>query len=230
MSQDGGEADVESTLNTWRLVAIGKAEPPTGSFIGNAFPSDAVRDAYLSRIDQWPEEEVRAVLRNMLGHSRDLAVYDELQLAILKRSRGEAAAAGSVAAAAAVASTSDQAAIRPAFSEYERRLILAAAKKTSVPVWEGLTWVLDLLPYAPSEALSTVSAYITAHFGVVPDVRLNALLSVMSLTATSSTSGCFSMARNVLRPMRPSPLMPIRIATVKSSSLSVQGSMKVPSP
>jgi hypothetical protein len=38
------------------------------------------------------------------------------------------------------------------------------------------------------------------------------LASVMSLTATYSTSGSFQESRSMFRPIRPKPLMPIRIA------------------
>ena len=64
---------------------------------------------------------------------------------------------------------------RPQFSDYHRRAILAAAGESSEPTWPGLTWVLDLLPGSPDRALAVVSAYLHAHIGVLPDLRITGL-------------------------------------------------------
>src|SRR5579864_49686 len=143
MNQRDRSSEIDETLQTWRLVATGLAEPPDPSFPVNGFPSDAVRDAYLSRIDEWPEQEIRTILRNMLGESRNLPAYDELQLAMLKATKAGLTGGSTERDMPTSDPTGDLAAARPVFTEYERRVILAAAKKTSVPTWEGLTWVID---------------------------------------------------------------------------------------
>ncbi len=182
MSELKGEsADVESTLSIWRLVATRQADPPDDFFPVNGFPSDPVRDAYLSRIDRWPEDEIRAILRNMLGESRNLAVWDELQLEIIRRTHTRASDPSVDLDRAFSAKIGDLAAVRPTFTEYERRLILTATKKSSLPTWEGLTWILDLLPHAPTDAVNAVSAYISANYAVLPDMRLNALFDALSV-------------------------------------------------
>jgi restriction system protein len=52
---------------------------------------------------------------------------------------------------------------------------LMAAKPQKNPVWEGLTWILDLLPHSPNEALKALSAYFSANCQFLPDDVLNAI-------------------------------------------------------
>jgi restriction system protein len=48
------------------------------------------------------------------------------------------------------------------------------------PVWEGITWVLDLL-HRPRMAIEVIRAYLTAHFWRMPDWRVSGLLDAMNL-------------------------------------------------
>jgi len=41
--------------------------------------------------------------------------------------------------------------------------------------WEGITWILDLLPYRPKEALEGLDAYFLAHIQMLPDGRFGGL-------------------------------------------------------
>jgi restriction system protein len=166
-------------LDIWRAVATGQSQPPTPDFDSAAFPTDAIRDEYLRRIDEWPEHEVRSILRAMFGESRDIPVLDELRLAILIQSRrGDA---GVSTQESDIRHVADLAATRPEFTEYERRLILQRSGRRSTPTWEGLTWVLDLLPHAPLDAVNVVTAYITAHYSVASDRRLDALFDALAI-------------------------------------------------
>lgn len=63
----------------------------------------------------------------------------------------------------------------PLLTEYELRVIRAVENRDSEPVWPGLTWVLDLLPYWPRVAIDAISAYFLAHAQVLSDLRLNGL-------------------------------------------------------
>ncbi|MFR4162064.1 MAG: restriction endonuclease [Paraclostridium sordellii] len=38
--------------------------------------------------------------------------------------------------------------------------------------WEGLTWVLELLPYNPYKAIEALGTYLDAEIGVIPDERI----------------------------------------------------------
>ncbi|SDK25630.1 restriction system protein [Catalinimonas alkaloidigena] len=62
------------------------------------------------------------------------------------------------------------------YNEYIRRL----SSKTQ-PNWEGLTWIIDLLPNNPTMAINVVEAYYVAHFWFLPDFRINGLLNTLTL-------------------------------------------------
>src|SRR5262249_3527589 len=41
--------------------------------------------------------------------------------------------------------------------------------------WEGMTWILDLLPEHPATALAAIEAYDLAHYLLLPDGRIDGL-------------------------------------------------------
>ncbi|HEX5364646.1 MAG TPA: restriction endonuclease [Gallionella sp.] len=59
-------------------------------------------------------------------------------------------------------------------TEYGRRLIRGQA-------WEGITWILDLLPPWPQLAANALDAYIRAHAQVLPDGRFRGLCDVLTV-------------------------------------------------
>lgn len=161
----------ETTLDDWRAVLTGQRPQPNHSFIVVAFPNEDVRSEYLRNAKKWPDEEIRCILRTMLGESRDVPIWDDFQLGGLQavqRARKEGFLDLKPRA-------------WPRFNEHERRLILRKAQKIDIPVWEGLTWVLDLLPQAPNQALSVISAYLFAYVQMLPDLRLVSLADAQSL-------------------------------------------------
>src|SRR6516165_6721084 len=93
-------------LAEWRAVMTGKLPQPSAEYLVICFPNQEIAEQYLADISEWPEEEIRSVLRNMLGGTRDVPLWDRLHLEIMK---GRRTAAGTAA---------------EPFSEHERRLIL----------------------------------------------------------------------------------------------------------
>jgi restriction system protein len=59
--------------------------------------------------------------------------------------------------------------------EFDRRFL--AGQKP----WEGITWILDLLPHHPEEALGVLKSYFYAHAQLLPDGRITGLWDAMSL-------------------------------------------------
>ncbi|MEA5480158.1 restriction endonuclease [Pseudanabaena galeata UHCC 0370] len=62
------------------------------------------------------------------------------------------------------------------------------------PVWEGVTWVLELLPEHPKKAINVIENYLIAHFGMLPDRFISGLYdAIMIIRAkfigVSETSG-----------------------------------------
>jgi len=154
-------------LEFWLSVVTGQLPRPDDRFIVIAFPTDAIRDEYLEHISGRAESEVRQILERMLGHSRSLPEWDTLQIQVLRSTLFDDARRSGAA--------DDSLGSRPRFSDYEKRAILAATGQSSEPTWPGLTWVLDLLPGYPDRALAVVSAYLHAHFEVLPDMRISGL-------------------------------------------------------
>jgi len=121
-----------------------------------AFPSDNVRDAYLTSIGDRSEAEVRALLRLFLVPSGSLGA-DRLRLAYLDHLRQNAP---------------DQ--LEQAKSkEFVRRLL--RIDDPDEPPWQGLTWILDLLPHWPMRAIEVIQAYLIAHAQELPDGRISGL-------------------------------------------------------
>jgi restriction system protein len=66
-------------------------------------------------------------------------------------------------------------------TEYERRLWLWTTGAAAAFPWEGITWVLDLCPWWPKEAIAALSAYTLAHIQELPDGRLSGLWDALEI-------------------------------------------------
>jgi restriction system protein len=119
----------------------------------------------LAEVHQWDEQKVRAMLRRLLLHSCSLGC-DQYHLEFL--AKGFISKEGP-------------------YSEYSRRVITyfvdVVTHKEDVRClpWEGITWILDLLPDSPHQALGTLRSYMYAHAQVLPDGRYSALSHAAAL-------------------------------------------------
>ena len=82
-----------------------------------------------------------------------------------------------------------------ALTEFTRRLFGAALTKGRIQPWEGVTWVLDLLPEAPRKALHVIDAYLDVHAGLMPDGRLMGMSDARAIirakyTLVGDIEGC----------------------------------------
>lgn len=147
----------EITLDEW-LDDVAEDRPQA---IDCSFPNEALRNKYISTIEQYTTDEISDLLRNFLLQSGSLGV-DKSHLEYFQ-----------------AASISNE-------TEYRRRLFLyEGAKKLGFeevpPPWEGITWILDLLPDQPRAAIATLEAYLHAHFYVLPDGRIAGLFDAMEV-------------------------------------------------
>ena len=97
----------------------------------------------------------------MVGDSRDIPGHDLLLLRFV--------------------SEVDDGAADQHLREWDRRAIRRYVGKGAAPTWEGLTWILDLLPNEPNDALAVLSNYISVHAQELPDIRLAGLSDAMSI-------------------------------------------------
>lgn len=146
--------DVTGTsLDEWLSLL---AHPPKGKvFVRNTFPTDRHRDEFLSTLGTRSDAQVRMVLRHFLvcaGSNPMDAIH----------------AAGVIA-------------LRLPATEHNRRLVLHRATGGRYPVWEGIGWVIDLLPGHPRRALDVLDAFFEVHFQHLTDNYLSGLFDSMAI-------------------------------------------------
>lgn len=125
-------------------------------FPNNHFPNDKMMDEFLSSISQRTDKEIKDILRKFLIHNisfgRDKILYD-LMVNTLKNNNN----------------------IEEFLKHEYYHRALRKIQGIQQDVWEGLTWVLDLLPNFPLEAIKAIDAYFLANCQFLPDSYLNAL-------------------------------------------------------
>jgi restriction system protein len=60
-------------------------------------------------------------------------------------------------------------------NQYQRRREAYFKRRSYIPPWEGITWVIDLLPHHPARAIGVLDDYFIAHCFSLPDGCINAL-------------------------------------------------------
>ncbi len=148
----GGSAPL--SLDAWLLGLRTHERPPL--FEWYRFPTDAAYEAFIADVQQRPEELVRLVLSNLLVESGSLGI-DELYLQTILTAEADDPARFARM-------------MKFTFSQRLRRYEL---DDSPVPPWQGITWVLDLLPDQPRNALKALQAWIAAHAAILPDGRVN---------------------------------------------------------
>jgi len=132
-------------------------------FVNWQFPSNEMRDEYLQTIHDRNEEEVVSLLRRFLLTSGSLGTDDFAIRYLLHCMKY------------------DRAAFEDMMRTERYKRLLRGYFNKKVAIWEGNTWVIDLLPFYPKLALDVLHAYLTAHFQFLPDGRIEGLLDAMSL-------------------------------------------------
>lgn len=123
------------------------------------FPTELHKRKYLETLSQRSDRDVRNLLLKFLLRSGSLG----------KDTRSAAYLKGNLTRRLAD------------ITEYERRLVLWDLGVKDIFPWEGITWVLDLCPWSPKEAIAALSAYLLAHIQVLPDGRINGLADALEV-------------------------------------------------
>lgn len=147
------------TLDTWlRLVFSPLRQKVVEDY---RFPTDKLRNEYVASIQNRAEEEVIGLVRRFLIPSGFLGSDDWPMTRILETIRN--------------GTFSPQ-------TEWERRAAqYIHSRGKAPPAWEGITWIIDLLPSWPGEALKALDAYFLAHAQLFPDGRFNGLSDAAEL-------------------------------------------------
>jgi restriction system protein len=148
----------ETDLDAWlaRLDARGTRT------VSWAFPNETLKSTYLDTISERSEDEVRALLRRFLIQTGSLGSDQNTleMIPILQQVDPDGLA-------------------RLLGTEHVRRLLELNGKRQ--PPWEGITWVLDLLPQAPGKAIEVIASYISAHLMRLPDGRISGLTDAQAV-------------------------------------------------
>jgi restriction system protein len=130
--------------------------PPSEGIVWSwSFQTDERRNRYLETIDQRSEEDIYRLLHKFLIPSGSLGC-DEMYFDSLMWDR----------------ENDPERYERRMRLMYHRRLFLYSTGRKDVLPWEGNTWILDLLPHFPKQALEGLDAYTFAHIQLLPDGRL----------------------------------------------------------
>lgn len=150
------------SLNEWLdLFALEKRKK--FAFIDYEFPTDLMRQQYLDSVQNRSEDKVIDLLRNFLIPSGSLGA-DESAFQWLMYNLEH----------------NKEQFEKLMRSEHCKRLMKGIVNPKN-PIWEGNTWVIDLLPHYPKVALDALNAYFLAHIQFLPDGRYEGLQDAMAI-------------------------------------------------
>ena len=132
-------------------------------FPNNCFPSEEMGNLFLTRIDEFDEVFIKNLLRKFLVQNSTYGSDDFYSEILLNKIKAKEIDLSEVLQ-----------------SERNRRLLYLNVDKKFL-VWEGVTWILDLLPHQPKLALQALDAYFAANFWSLPDYAISGLLDSMAI-------------------------------------------------
>lgn len=115
------------------------------------FPTDAHREEYLSTIAERSDREIKLLLKSFLITHGTLGNDALIRKILFQKSSAEK------------------------IKEYRLESDFLDRLLTLKLPWDGMNWILDLLPDYPQEALKAISAYFLAHIQFLPDGRYHGL-------------------------------------------------------
>ncbi len=123
-------------------------------FPNNSFPTDEMKDEYLNSVHTFSDKKTKDILRCLLVPTGNFGsdLHNFKFYKSLEKSKTESQVFD---------------------KEYYKRLKESFVKNS--PVWEGLSWTLDLLPDFPNESLKAIDAFFLANCQFLPDFALSGL-------------------------------------------------------
>lgn len=148
-----------TTLDEW-LELVRK--PPIGMiFVRNMFPTEEHKNEWLKTAHLRPEKDVKLLLRHFLV-STGSNPSDQFDAQIL------------------ISQLSKDISLNE-LNEHDRRLLYHVKSHGKYPVWEGLGWVIDLLPHHPRMALNVINAFFYPYFDRLTDNYLSGLFDAEAI-------------------------------------------------
>jgi restriction system protein len=161
------------TLEEWLNLLFQERE---AYFIDGCFPTNEQANEYVASINNRSNYEVYSLIKLFLVPSTT-SVFDEMKFPDL------------VAELQKHEDPLNWLANKP----YYMRLLVWYEDRNK-PVWEGITWVLELLPEHPKKAINVIENYLIAHFWMLPDSFISGLYDAIKVIrakfiGVSETSG-----------------------------------------
>lgn len=143
-----------ASLEEWLRTIYDHEDDRKEMVIDYSFPTDKHATEYLETVHTRPDEEVKNVLRQFLIPTGSLGC-DQLRVQFWLQ--------------------------KPEVLKRVIKLEFGKRSLTERPTWEGITWVLDLLPDYPKDALNAIHAYFMAHMQFLPDGRIQGLVDAEAI-------------------------------------------------
>jgi restriction system protein len=151
------------SLDEWLTVVLNENDF-SYDFIFYQFPTQPHFEEYIVRIREHSESDVKTLLRRFLIPCGSLMIDSMRYESFDHISKADPAMYE-----------------RMMHHSYFQRLQAYSTGESEPPPWEGITWVLDLLPHWPKDALKALDAYFLAHAQVLPDGRFQGMSDAMAV-------------------------------------------------
>lgn len=135
------------SLDDWLGLVFVAEDKQKYKFVDYEFPTDKHLKEYISTISQRTDKDVKELIKKFLIPSGSLGVDSRILRDLCNSGMLLEVVEG---------------------FEYGKRLL-------SGKPWEGMTWMLDLLPHWPKQAIQAIDAYVLAHAQFLPDGRFRGL-------------------------------------------------------
>lgn len=147
------------TLEDWIHLVLKK---DSNIFPNNCFPTNELLEKYIETVQERSDYEVKALISKFLipTGSYEFVKLKLKMITVLEKQNDNK----SVEMLKSLKET-----------EYYRRLT------SGEPPFEGLTWVLDLLPNSPKTAIEGIKAYLLANISFLPDYSIDGLYDTMAI-------------------------------------------------
>lgn len=151
-----------STLDQW--FDLMEKRPQDIGFEHYKFPTDALRQQFITHIFTYPEKTVKNIIQSFLPPEGTLT-SDLWNIRFFLRELKE----------------DPEHAKKLLETSYYQKAVRYIVSKGKTSMREGITWIMDLLPTSPRTALDALNAYEKAHLPFLPDGRQLGLYDAQTL-------------------------------------------------
>jgi restriction system protein len=140
------------TLEEWLKIVLVPEEKRLVRVLDSRFPTDKHLKEYLETLETRTDEEIRALLKCFLISCGHLGIDRNTRQSLFH----------------------DKEKFKERVKNHSFFGRLLNLSECAHP-WQGITWVIDLLPHWPQEAEQVLSAYLIAHCQFLPEARMDGL-------------------------------------------------------